>query len=59
MMKGLAYSTAALFTSFTLLGSILKIMHWPGANIALVLGVGGLALIAVPIVSVYKYRAAK
>jgi hypothetical protein len=55
-MKGLAYSTAAIFTSLTLIGMLFKIMHWPGANIALVIGVAGLALFTIPIVAVYKYK---
>jgi len=58
-MKGLAYSTATFFTSLTLLGVLFKIMHWPGAGIALVTGVAGLSLIAIPIVSIYKYRSAQ
>ncbi|NRA11694.1 MAG: hypothetical protein HRT57_07055 [Crocinitomicaceae bacterium] len=57
-MKGLAYSTTAIFTSLTLLGMLFKVMHWPGAGIALVLGVAGISLIVIPIVSVYKYRRA-
>lgn len=57
-MRGLAYSTAAIFMSLTLLGMLFKIMHWPGAGVALVLGVAGLSLIAIPIISIYKYRSA-
>lgn len=58
-MKGLAYGTVGIFTSLTLIGILFKVMHWPGANIALVLGIAGLSLFTIPIVVVYKYRAAK
>ena len=55
-MKGLAIGTAAVFTSLTLIGGVFKMMHWPGANIGLVIGIVGLAIISVPLISIYKYR---
>ncbi|MFT6500065.1 MAG: hypothetical protein ACJASQ_000172 [Crocinitomicaceae bacterium] len=58
-MKGLAYGTAGIFTSLTLLGMLFKVMHWPGANIALVLGIAGLSIITIPVVAIYKFRSAK
>ena len=58
-MKGLAYGTAGIFTSLTLIGVLFKVMHWPGANIALVLGIAGLSLLTIPIVAVYKFRRAQ
>lgn len=58
-MRGLAYSTGAFFTSITILGMLFKIQHWPGAGIGLVVGVAGLALVAIPIFAIHKYKAAK
>ncbi len=59
IMRGLAYSTGAFFTSLTILGMLFKVMHWPGAGIALVTGVAGLALVAIPIFAIHKYNATK
>ena len=55
-MKGLAFSTMAIFTGLTILGVLFKVMHWPGANIGLVLGICGLAFFAVPVFTFYKYK---
>lgn len=55
-MKGLAYSTGAFFTSITILAILFKIMHWPGAGIGLVVGLAGLALVAIPIYAIHKFR---
>ncbi|WP_170264957.1 GldL-related protein [Salibacter halophilus] len=54
-MKKAAYIFGALFSSLTLLGLLFKFMHWPGATIGLVFGVGGLALIFIPVYAVYRY----
>jgi hypothetical protein len=55
-MKGLAYFTGALFSSLTILGLLFKIMHWPGANVTLVLGMMGSAIIFIPLFTIYKFR---
>lgn len=55
-MRGLAYSTGAFFTSITILGILFKIMHWPGAGIVLVTGLAGLAIVAIPIYAIHKFR---
>jgi len=55
-MKLAAYFTSTLFTSLTLLAILFKLMHWPGANPGFVFGFGGLALFAVPLMAIYKYK---
>ena len=55
-MKGITYSLTAIFSSLTLLGILFKVMHWPGASVAFVLGVAGFALIGIPLIAVYKFR---
>ncbi len=57
MMKKTAYFSTALFAGITLVSTLFKVMHWPGANIGLTLGIVGLTFIAVPSIAVYKYRA--
>ena len=42
--------------AITIIGSLFKIMHWPGANIMLVLGLGTLAFIFIPIAAKYWYN---
>jgi len=37
-------------------GSMLKIMHWPGANILLVLGLGGMSLLFLPLLFIFKVQ---
>jgi hypothetical protein len=54
-MKRLAFISGALFTSLFVLGSLFKIMHWPGAAPLLTLGLVGIALIFIPSVATYQY----
>ena len=42
--------------AFTTVGSLFKIMHWPGASILLMVGLGTLAFIYVPIYFYKKYQ---
>jgi len=42
--------------AFTTLGSLFKIMHWPGASTLLMIGIGTLALLYVPIYFYKKYQ---
>jgi hypothetical protein len=42
--------------AFTTVGSLFKIMHWPGASVLLLIGMGTLAFIYVPIYFYKKYR---
>lgn len=54
-MKRFAFISGTLCSTLFLLGSLFKIMHWPGANVLLTLGLAGAALIAVPFISAYLY----
>jgi len=58
IMKKAAFILSTLFGSLTILGILFKVMHWPGAGIALVLGVAGFALIGLPLLAVHRYRKA-
>ncbi|XOV67399.1 MAG: hypothetical protein ACFHU9_17420 [Fluviicola sp.] len=57
-MKKAAFILSTFFGSVTLLGGLFKIMHWPGAGIALVAGVAGFALIGLPLLVAYRYKQA-
>ena len=55
MKKTLIY--AGLTASFfTLLGSFLKVMHWPGASVSIILGIGTFCLLFLPLMIVLKFR---
>lgn len=40
----------------TLMGSVLKVMHWPGANVCFVLGIAIFSLIFLPLMIALKFR---
>lgn len=54
-MKKLAFITGALSFSLTLLGILFKLMHWPGAGVLLVVGIGLFAIVFVPSITKYLY----
>lgn len=54
-MKAFVFITGAVSASLTCLGILFKIMHWPGASIMLVLGMGILALVYIPVLTKYLY----
>ncbi len=54
-MKRTAYLSTGIGLSLTALSVLFKVMHWPGANIGLVLGIASLAFVAVPSMAIYKY----
>lgn len=55
MKKTLIY--AGLTASFfTLLGSFLKVMHWPGAAICLILGIGIFCILFLPLMILLKFK---
>ena len=58
-MKRSAFISGTLCSSLFLLGSLFKIMHWPGANVLLTLGIAGIALIAIPTMAVYQFNKRK
>lgn len=55
-MKLFAFISGTLFSSLFLLGSLFKLMHWPGAGPMLTLGLVGIALIAIPAIAAYQYN---
>jgi len=55
-MKKITYISGALFSSITLLSVLFKMMHWQGASVLLMVGLGGLAIIFIPFFAIYKYN---
>jgi hypothetical protein len=55
-MKKITYITGAIFSSMTLIGMLFKIQHWPGASILSVFGIAGIALVFIPIFTIYRYN---
>lgn len=53
-MKKLVYITGALFAILQILGGLFKILHWPGANILLLLS-AATALVFIPALARYLY----
>jgi hypothetical protein len=58
-MKQLAFLSGAVSISLTAIGILFKIMHWPGANILLVLGLGLFAILFVPSVAKFSFNKGK
>jgi hypothetical protein len=54
-MKRLAFISGSLFSSLLVIGSLFKIMHWPGAGPLLVFGLVGTAFISIPSIAKYQY----
>ncbi len=54
-MRILVYALVVLSVSSYLMGSMFKIMHWPGANIMLILGLSLTALVTVPLSAYYLF----
>lgn len=54
-MKKLVFITGALSFSLATLGVLFKIMHWPGASVILVVGIGLFAIVFVPGIAKYLY----
>jgi hypothetical protein len=55
MKKVMIYSGAFSAAAF-LMGSFLKVMHWPGANVLIVLAMVTIAFVFLPIMSILKSR---
>ena len=55
-MKLLTFVTGALFPSLIILGYLFKMMHYPGANAMLEIGMAGIALLSIPLYAIYKYK---
>jgi hypothetical protein len=54
-MKTLAFISGAFSCSLIALGELFKIMHWPGAGILLVLGLGIFSIFFIPSITKYWY----
>ena len=55
-IKKIVFTSGALFSSFTLLSGLFKILHLQGATFLLTTGLMGLALVFIPTFAIYKYR---
>ncbi|NVK63288.1 MAG: hypothetical protein HWE22_01825 [Flavobacteriales bacterium] len=55
-MRTLTIGLTALFASISTLGILFKIMHWPGANIGLLVGIAGLAIVSIPLIAYQKIQ---
>jgi hypothetical protein len=55
-MKKVMIRTGFFSVTATILGSLFKIMHWPGAGPMLVLGIGSLGLIFLPLMFILKTK---
>jgi|GEM_PF-1173350 len=53
------YLTGTITGMITILGTLFKVQHWPGASIMLTLGLVGLALVFLPLFARYRIREAK
>ncbi len=54
-MKKTLYLIGLLSTIFTFLGSIFKIMHWPGASVMIIIGAFSFAFIFIPLLIFLKF----
>jgi hypothetical protein len=54
-MKILAFTSGVLSFSLSSVGMLFKIVHWPGANILLVIGIGLFSIVFVPSIAKYLY----
>lgn len=55
-MKNTLIKSGLVSVVLTLLGLLFKIMHWPGASIMFVLGVGIFGLLFIPLLIVLKFK---
>jgi hypothetical protein len=55
-MKKLIYITGIVTINIFLVGALMKILHWPGANNVLTAGLGSVILFFLPAASLSAYR---
>ena len=55
-MKKILVISGLLASAFTLIGSFFKVMHWPGASISFVLGIGIFGIIFLPLMIALKFK---
>ena len=58
-MKKLVFISGGLSGSLTVLGYLFKILHWPGAGILSLLGLGILSILFIPSLAKYLYDKSK
>ena len=58
-MKKLVFISGGLSGSLTGLGILFNIMHWPGAGIFLLLGLGILSILFIPSLTKYLFDKSK
>ena len=51
LMKRITILTGAIFTGITVISILFKVLHWKGANFGLLIGLGGIALIFLPLIA--------
>ncbi len=56
-MKRLTYISGFIFSAAFTFGLLFKLLHWPGADLQLLIGTFGLSFIFVPMVLINKYKA--
>jgi hypothetical protein len=54
-MKTVAFISGAISTSLTTLCVLFKFMHWPGASMLLVLGLGIFSILFIPTITKYWF----
>lgn len=55
-MKKILVISGLLASAFTLIGSLFKVLHWPGAGISFVLGIGIFGVIFLPLMIALKFK---
>lgn len=55
-MKKILVISGLFASAFTLIGSLFKVLHWPGAGISLVLGIGIFGIIFLPLMIALKFK---
>jgi hypothetical protein len=58
-MRLAAYLSGTLGASLFVMGYLFKIMHWPMANLMLLVGLSLIGIIAIPLSGYYKYNKGK
>jgi len=58
-MKSLVFISGGLSGSLTGLGILFTLMHWPGAGVLLMLGLGTLSIVFIPSLAKYLFDKSK
>ncbi len=58
-MKTLAIISGSLSLSIIPIGVMFKIMHWQGAGVILLIGIGLFSLVFIPSLAVYLFKKSK